>query len=172
MKKTEYNLVGNTVLIKNYKDSIFLNSYEVNLADIVDNNLKQEIFINGYASRVEEDSLEDIEKEEQRLTKIDNFETKLKGAEDKMKEIEQKVEEITNDELHPDRYGGDSFYETKKVAEKWHTPEQYEGWILITLEKYLSRFGKKDDKVKEAKKILNYAQFLLEFEEKQIKVNG
>ena len=169
MKRTEYNLVENTVLIKSYKDSIFLNSCETDLADIDDDKLKQELFENGYAVRTEEDTLEDIEKEEERLSKIDNFESKLKGAENKMKEIEEKVGEVVNEELHPDRYGGDTVYETKKVAENWHTPEQYEGWILITLEKYLSRFGKKDDKIKEAKKILNYAQFLLEFEEKQAK---
>lgn len=169
MEKTEYNLVGNTVLVKNYKDSIFANSFETNLEDLDDDVLKQELVKNGYVCRTKEDTLEDIEKEEERLSKIDNFESKLKGAENKMKEIEEKVGEVINEELHPDRYGGDTVYETKKVAESWHTPEQYEGWILITLEKYLSRFGKKDDKVKEAKKILNYAQFLLEFEEKQIK---
>ena len=28
-----------------------------------------------------------------------------------------------NPELHPDRYGGDDIYETKKVAEHWHTEE-------------------------------------------------
>lgn len=167
MKKTEYVLIGNAVIIKNYKDSIFLNSAETDLSGISDDKLKQEILENGYASRTEEDTLEDIE--EERLSKIDNFENKLKGTEEKMKEIEEKVSEISNNELHPDRYGGDTPYETKKVAEKWHTSEQYEGWILITLEKYLSRFGKKDDKIKEAKKILNYAQFLLEFEEKQAK---
>lgn len=72
-----------------------------------------------------------------------------------------------NSELHPDRYGGDTPYECKKVLENWLSPEAYEGWLLGTLIKYTSRFGKKDSKIQEAKKIEVYAQFLREFEEKQ-----
>ena len=72
----------------------------------------------------------------------------------------------TNPELHPERYGGDSVYETKKVAEAWHTPEEYRGWLLITIEKYCSRYGKKDSRLQEARKIETYAKFLREFEEK------
>lgn len=72
----------------------------------------------------------------------------------------------SNPELHPERYGGDSTYETKKVLENWHSPEMYRGWVLMSIEKYCSRYGKKDDKLKEAYKILNYAKFLVEFEEK------
>ena len=71
-----------------------------------------------------------------------------------------------NPELHPDRYGGDDIYETKKVAEHWHSEEMYRGWLVITIEKYCSRYGKKDDKLKEAYKIANYGKFLVEFEEK------
>ena len=71
-----------------------------------------------------------------------------------------------NPELHPERYGGDSIYETKKVAEAWHTPEEYRGWLLITIEKYCSRYGKKDSRLQEARKIETYAKFLREFEEK------
>lgn len=71
-----------------------------------------------------------------------------------------------NPELHPDRYGGDDIYETKKVAEAWHTPEEYRGWLLITIEKYCSRYGKKDSRLQEARKIEVYAKFLREFEEK------
>lgn len=71
-----------------------------------------------------------------------------------------------NPELHPDRYGGDDIYETKKVAEHWHTEDMYRGWLVITIEKYCSRYGKKDDKLKEAYKIANYGKFLVEFEEK------
>ena len=71
-----------------------------------------------------------------------------------------------NPELHPDRYGGDDIYETKKVAEHWHSEDMYRGWLVITIEKYCSRYGKKDDKLKEAYKIANYGKFLVEFEEK------
>lgn len=71
-----------------------------------------------------------------------------------------------NPELHPERYGGDDVYETKKVAEAWHTPEEYRGWLLITIEKYCSRYGKKDSRLQEARKIEVYARFLREFEEK------
>ena len=71
-----------------------------------------------------------------------------------------------NPELHPDRYGGDDIYETKKVAEHWHSAEMYRGWLVITIEKYCSRYGKKDDRLKEAYKIANYGRFLVEFEEK------
>lgn len=72
----------------------------------------------------------------------------------------------TNPELHPSRYGGDDVYETKKVAEHWHRADFYRGWLLITLEKYCSRYGKKDSYLQEARKIAAYSQFLLEFEEK------
>lgn len=76
------------------------------------------------------------------------------------------MNEIENPELHPDRYGGDNIYETKKVAEHWHSAEMYRGWLVITIEKYCSRYGKKDDRLKEAYKIANYGRFLVEFEEK------
>lgn len=76
------------------------------------------------------------------------------------------MNEIENPELHPDRYGGDDIYETKKVAEHWHSAEMYRGWLVITIEKYCSRYGKKDDLLKEAYKIANYGRFLVEFEEK------
>lgn len=76
------------------------------------------------------------------------------------------MNEIENPELHPDRYGGDDIYETKKVAEHWHSAEMYRGWLVITIEKYCSRYGKKDDRLKEAYKIANYGRFLVEFEEK------
>lgn len=72
----------------------------------------------------------------------------------------------TNPELHPERYGGDDVYETKKVAEHWHNVDMYRGWLLITIEKYCSRYGKKDEPLKEAYKIANYAKFLVELEEK------
>lgn len=75
-------------------------------------------------------------------------------------------EEKLNPEMHPDRYGGDTVYETKKVAENWHTEDEYRGWLLITIEKYCSRYGKKDSRLKEAQKISNYAKFLVEFEER------
>ena len=71
-----------------------------------------------------------------------------------------------NPELHPERYGGDDIYETEKVAEHWHSEDMYRGWLVITIEKYCSRYGKKDDKLKEAYKIANYGKFLVEFEEK------
>lgn len=72
-----------------------------------------------------------------------------------------------NKELHPDRYGGDTPYECKKVLEEWLTVDEYRGWLKGTILKYLSRYGKKDDKLQEAVKIKNYADFLFEFESKQ-----
>lgn len=75
-----------------------------------------------------------------------------------------------NEELHPERYGGDTPYECKKVLEEWFKDNPningYESWLIGTLIKYCNRFGKKDDKLKEAKKIEVYAKFLREFEEK------
>lgn len=76
-----------------------------------------------------------------------------------------------NEELHPNRYGGDTPFECKKVLESWLSDnaniDGYEAWLLGTIIKYCNRFGKKDDKLKEAKKIEVYAGFLREFEEKQ-----
>lgn len=79
--------------------------------------------------------------------------------------------DIKNEELHPDRYGGDTPYECKKVLEEWFSNNSningYEGFLISTIIKYCNRFGKKDTKLKEAKKIEVYARFLREFEEKQ-----
>lgn len=79
------------------------------------------------------------------------------------------TEKQTNEELHPERYGGDTPYECKKVLEEWYANNDningYEGFLLSTIIKYCSRFGKKDEKLKEAKKIEVYAKFLREFED-------
>lgn len=79
---------------------------------------------------------------------------------------EKKEVKESNQELHPERYGGDTPYECKKVLEQWLTPDEYRGWIKGNIIKYLSRYGKKDDLLKEALKIENYSKFLREFEEK------
>lgn len=83
----------------------------------------------------------------------------------------KEIIENKNEELHPDRYGGDTPYECKKVLEEWYADNSnvnsYEGFLLGTIIKYCNRFGKKDDKLKEAKKIEVYAKFLREFEEKE-----
>lgn len=55
-----------------------------------------------------------------------------------------------NEELHPERYGGDTPYECKKVLEEWFKDNPningYESWLIGTLIKYCNRFGKKEDR--------------------------
>lgn len=73
----------------------------------------------------------------------------------------------TETELHPDRYGGDSQYECKKVLQNWLSKDEYRGWLKGTIIKYLVRYGKKDSLIKEAEKIKIYSDFLYEFEKDQ-----
>lgn len=86
------------------------------------------------------------------------------------KDYFKQTNDENNEELHPDRYGSDTLYECKKVLEEWFRNNPningYEGFLLSTIIKYCNRFGKKDDKLKEAKKIEVYARFLREFEER------
>lgn len=73
----------------------------------------------------------------------------------------------TETELHPDRYGGDTQYECKKVLQNWLSKDEYRGWLKGTIIKYLVRYGKKDSLIKEAEKIKIYSDFLYEFEKDQ-----
>lgn len=95
--------------------------------------------------------------------------TKEKLNDNKVSLVNEFFSIENNSELHPDRYGGDSIYECKKVWEAWTNEKNdgYEETVKNTLIKYLSRFGKKDEKLKEAEKIFNYAKFLLEYEIKK-----
>lgn len=47
-----------------------------------------------------------------------------------------------------------------QFCQQFMTKEQFEGACMKDMVKYISRFGKKDDKVKEAKKIVDYALWL------------
>lgn len=107
---------------------------------------------------------EDINaKEDTNLKKEESIEVKEKTKENPV--------EKPNEELHPERYGGDTPYECKKVLQEWYANNDkingYEGFLLSTIVKYCNRFGKKDDKLKEAKKIEVYGKFLREYEEKK-----
>ena len=82
-------------------------------------------------------------------------------------------EEIEKDRAvidHPQRYGGDTPYETIKVLANWLSPEAYKGFLLGNTLKYLSRLGKKDNSVQELKKARWYLDKLIEVES-QISVN-
>ena len=46
-----------------------------------------------------------------------------------------------------------------------NTPEAVRAALNFNVQKYSKRYGKKDDFLKEAKKIADYAQRLVEFEE-------
>lgn len=105
-----------------------------------------------------------VEKEPLKIKKEDITSKELNSSKNCLSSCE-------NEELHPNRYGGDTPYECKKVLEEWYSSNSningYEAWLLGTIVKYCNRFGKKDDKLKEAKKIEVYAKFLREFEEKK-----
>ncbi len=65
---------------------------------------------------------------------------------------------------HPQRYGGDTPYETIKVLKEWLSDEQYKGFLLGNTLKYLSRLGKKDKNLQELKKTRWYLDKLIEVE--------
>jgi phosphopentomutase len=45
------------------------------------------------------------------------------------------------------------------------TPEAFRGAMLFNIRKYAKRYGRKDDMLKEARKIQDYANRLVEYEE-------
>ena len=76
-------------------------------------------------------------------------------------------EEIEKDKTvidHPQRYGGDTPFETIKVLQAWLSEEQYKGFLLGNTIKYLSRLGKKDNNVQELRKSKWYLEKLIEAE--------
>lgn len=68
---------------------------------------------------------------------------------------------------HPKRYGGDTPYECIKVMKEWSTPEEYDGFLRLTIIKYLNRLGKKDDSVQELEKAEFYLKKLIESKKEQ-----
>ena len=62
---------------------------------------------------------------------------------------------------HPEHYGGDTVYETIKVLKAWLTPEQFAGFLLGNVVKYLSRVGKKNNEVEDLKKARWYLDYLV-----------
>lgn len=71
---------------------------------------------------------------------------------------------MTEHVAHPSHYGGDVPYETIKVLEAWMTPEQFTGFCRGNTIKYLSRAGKKGDRLTDLQK----AQFYLDYEIKTL----
>lgn len=142
-------------------DNLVWNSIEENALKF---ESKQDIFdiIEKYNFALLDTNI--VEREEKEMKTKENIEI------EKSEIINNNNEIKNNEELHPERYGGDTPYECKKVLEEWFKDNShingYESWLLGTLIKYCNRFGKKDDKLKEAKKIEVYAKFLREFEEK------
>lgn len=181
MVKVDYNLIGETVLMRTYENDVLSDTSEIKLNDLENEEIKKLLVSCGCAHETIL-SKEEKEKahwdEEQRdvvgvsLTQEDLPKEMAIGTNEPTKELIDNMkakEEINNDEMHPERYGGDSVYECKKVCKAWTKPGEdgYEGWLKNTIIKYCSRFGAKDEKLKEAKKILNYAQFLCEYEEEK-----
>jgi hypothetical protein len=66
------------------------------------------------------------------------------------------------------RYSGKSGMDWIDWCEDNFTPEEVRGFYKFTIGKYISRFGRKDDPVREAYKIMDYANRLHEFEVKQL----
>jgi len=62
---------------------------------------------------------------------------------------------------HPQHYGGDTVYETIKVLKAWMSPEELNGFLKGNAIKYLSRLGKKDSSLQDAKKAAWYANRLV-----------
>lgn len=66
---------------------------------------------------------------------------------------------------HPNHYGGDTVYETIKVAEAWELDKDA---YLFNVIKYVSRAGKKDDILQDLKK----ARFYLDRRIKNLESNA
>lgn len=70
-----------------------------------------------------------------------------------------------------ERYQGKS---GEDLIDRWareETPEMFRAKIMAQLDRYTSRYGKKDDVLKEAKKIQDYANRLVAYEESLIKLD-
>lgn len=98
------------------------------------------------------------------------FTTKLKPEyKPKAKNEEpKKVPQLGNERnSHYARLGTQTIQRMQKVL----SPEGFQGAMRFNIEKYNERFGHKDDKLKEAKKIQDYSKWLVEsLEGKQITV--
>lgn len=69
-----------------------------------------------------------------------------------------KEKELVN---HPDHYGGgDNTYEVIKVLRAWATPDEFYGWLKLTILKYQGRLGKKDLTEIEIGKMIWYMNYL------------
>lgn len=66
---------------------------------------------------------------------------------------------------HPDHYGGeDNPYETIKVLRAWMTDDELRGFCLGNAMKYLSRAGKKGDRLEDMKKAQWYLNYIIQQE--------
>lgn len=82
-----------------------------------------------------------------------------------MKEIKERKPEMVN---HPDHYQGNGL-EVIEVLKAFLTPEQFLGFVLANMLKYLLRMGKKDEMLQELEKTLWYGHYLKEFLNEQKK---
>lgn len=74
--------------------------------------------------------------------------------------IKPNAEKQTEQVDHPAHYGGDTVYETIKVLEAWSTPDEFYGFLKLTIIKYQSRLGKKNVLNQDLKKAIWYSTFL------------
>lgn len=65
---------------------------------------------------------------------------------------------------HPQHYGGDTPHETIKCLRAWLSADEYRGFLLGNAVKYLSRVGKKGDRLEDLRKARWYLEALIESE--------
>ena len=63
-------------------------------------------------------------------------------------------------EWYGEHYEGD--IQPIELMQAQFDTEEFTGGLLFNIIKYASRFGKKDDPIKDAKKILRYAEWLVD----------
>lgn len=83
------------------------------------------------------------------MTEQEKIDRWNRGCAQRSKELIERGRTIN----HPQHYGGDSVYETIKVIEAWKL-----GFNLGNTLKYISRAGKKGDRIEDLKKALWYLQ--------------
>lgn len=69
-------------------------------------------------------------------------------------------EGIPKPEWYSEHYEGD--IQPIELMQSQFTRDEFTGGLLFNIIKYASRFGKKDEVIKDAKKILRYAEWLVE----------
>lgn len=158
-------------VIKDYQDkeTELVTSYEKQLKDkeklIEEWKVKHDSILNQYNAFKHED----IDKEERKEVKLDKKQIELLQSQLPQKlELNAKSVERINPPSHyaPNRLGTDVI----GFLESQFSYEAYKGFMIGNIIKYATRTGRKDEEINELKKIVDYADRIISFLERDNKV--